>query len=433
MLDQVEGAASPNAAPPAPSPQRAPGFPVVGIGASAGGLEAALKLFESIPTDAGMAFVLVQHLDPDYASQLPTLIARATTLPVHEASDKLLVAPNQIYVIPPNADLTIAHGILHIQPRTDRHGAHMPINAFLRALAEDQRERAVGVILSGAGSDGTQGLRAIKAAGGITVAQEPASAKYESMPRSAIVAGVVDLILPPEAIARELVRIIENPALAPAETLTADAALPADADDLNTIFALLRNATRIDFSGYKPATVTRRIKRRMALHQIEKLAGYSRFLQTNAAELDTLCQDLLIDVTRFFRDPAVFEALKAVVFPRLAQTITPEMPIRVWVPGCASGEEAYSIAICLVEFFSERAATPPIQLFATDINEAALVKARAGIYSDSIAQDVSAERLRRFFTRTEAGYRISKPIRGLCVSSLDTTSRAIRRSRAWTC
>jgi two-component system CheB/CheR fusion protein len=291
----------------------------------------------------------------------------------------------------------------------------MPINAFLRALAEDQRERAVGVILSGTGSDGTEGLRAIKAAGGITVAQDPASAKYDSMPHSAIAAGVADIILPPEDIARELVRIGQSPALVRAQALPADETPPAGAGELNAIFSLLRRASGIDFSGYKPATVTRRIKRRMLLHQIEKLAGYIRYLQTNAAEIDALYQDLLIDVTQFFRDPEVFEALKARVLPRLTENRTAETPVRVWVPGCATGEEAYSIAICLLEFFSERGSIPSVQLFATDINEAALVKARAGIYPDSIAQDVSAERLRQFFTRTEAGYRISKPVRDLCV------------------
>jgi two-component system CheB/CheR fusion protein len=299
----------------------------------------------------------------------------------------------------------------------------MPINVFLHALAEDQHERAIGVILSGTGSDGTQGLRAIKSVGGITVAQEPASAKYDSMPNSAITAGVVDLVLQPEDIARELMRISRNPALAPAPLLPADAALAAGADDLNTIFFLLRRATRIDFSGYKPATVMRRIKRRMVLHQIESLARYVRYLQTNAAEIDTLYQDLLIDVTQFFRDPPVFEALKAIVFPHLAQTIAPETPLRVWTPGCATGEEAYSIAICLLEFFGEHGPTPPMQMFATDINDVALVKARAGVYPDSIAQDVSPERLRRFFTRTEEGYRISKQIRDMCVFTRQDVTR----------
>jgi len=423
MSDRPEGATSTNVVPHAPSPARAPGFPIVGIGASAGGLEAALKLFEPIPHDVGIAFVLVQHLDPDHASQLTALLARATTLPVHEVSDELPVAPNQIYVIPPQADLTIAQGVLHLQQRADRHGSHMPVDAFLRALAEDQGERAVGVILSGTGSDGTQGLRAIKAAGGITVAQEPASAKYDGMPRSAIAAGVVDLVLLPQDIVRELVRISQNPARPPAPILPADEALPAGADDLNTIFFLLRSASGIDFSGYKPATITRRLKRRMALHKIEKLASYIRYLQSTPTELDALYQDLLIDVTQFFRDPEVFAALKEVVFPRLAQSTSPETPIRVWVPGCASGEEAYSIAICLVEFFGERTSSPPFQLFATDINEAALVKARAGVYPDTIAQDVSPERLRRFFTRTETGYRVSKPIRDLCLFARQDVTR----------
>jgi two-component system, chemotaxis family, CheB/CheR fusion protein len=332
-------------------------------------------------------------------------------------------APNQIYVIPPQADLTIAQGVLHLQRRADRHGSHMPIDAFLHTLAANQQERAIGVILSGTGSDGTQGLRAIKAAGGITVAQEPPSAKYDGMPRSAIAAGVVDLVLPPEDMVREIVRIGQNPARTPAQILPGDAALPAGTDDLNTIFFLLRRASGIDFSNYKPATITRRIKRRMALHQIEKLAGYVRYLQTTPAELDALYQDLLIDVTGFFRDPEVFAALKEVVFPRLALSTNPETPIRVWVPGCASGEEAYSIAICLLEFFGERASTPPVQMFATDINEAALVTARAGVYPERIAQDVSGERLRRFFTRTETGYQISKPIRDLCVFARQDVTR----------
>ena len=371
-----------------------------------------------------MAFVLVQHLDPDHASQLTALLARATALPVHDASDGLPVVPNQIYVIPPNADLTIAQGILHIQPRADRHGIHLPIDAFLRALAEDQRERAVGVILSGTGSDGTQGLRAIKAAGGITVAQEVASAKYDGMPRSAIAAGVVDLVLPPQDMVRELIRISQNPPRARAQILPADDALPADADDLNTIFFLLRSASGIDFSGYKPATITRRVKRRMALHKIEKLAGYVRYLQTTPAELDALYQDLLIDVTAFFRDPEVFAALKEGVFPRLALSTNPETPIRVWVPGCATGEEAYSIAICLLEFLGERASTRPCP----DVRAPTSARRRsrkpgpASIPTVS-PQDVSAERLRRFFASTAEGYRISKPIRDLCVFARQDVTR----------
>jgi len=409
---------STDAAPDQPGarmPPQSAVFPIVGIGASAGGLEAATRLFEHLPADTGMAFVLVQHLDPDHASQLAILIARITRLPVREAGDGMRAVPNEVYIIPPNADLTIARGVLRVLPRGDHTGLRLPIDMFLRALAEDQHERAIGVILSGTGSDGTQGLRAIKAAGGITFAQEAASAKYDGMPRSAIAAGAVDLVLTPEDIARELARIGGNPALRPGASAPARPATAEDGDGMSTIFSLLRGAHGIDFSSYKPATIERRIKRRMVLQRIERLDAYVRYLRANASERDALYQDLLIDVTRFFRDQEVFDALKRDVFPRLDQGNAPDAPIRVWVPGCATGEEAYSIAICLMEFFGEHTETRALQVFATDVNETALATARAGAYPEGIAHDVSPERLRRFFTRTEEGYRISKTIRNLCV------------------
>lgn len=390
-------------------------FPIVGIGASAGGLEAAIRLFEQISSDAGLAFVFVQHLDPDHASMLSVLLGRISALPVYEAVDGMTVASNTIYVIPPNTDLTISKGVLRVQRSEDRRGQHLRIDSFLRALAEDQQERAIGVILSGTGSDGTMGLRAIKAAGGITFAQDLDSAKYDGMPHSAIVAGVVDLVLPPEDIARELMRLRSYPALGAAPLSLADHTPPEGGNNLNKIFFLLRRAHKVDFSYYKQATIRRRIKRRMILQRIEKLEDYVRFLQISSSELDALYQDLLIDVTSFFRDPDAFAALSQVVFPQILQNNGADSPIRIWVPACATGEEVYSIAICLQEFFDERRIARTFQIFATDVNEVALAKARIGVYPETIADFISPEHLRRYFTRAENGYRISKLIRDMCI------------------
>jgi two-component system, chemotaxis family, CheB/CheR fusion protein len=390
-------------------------FPVVGIGASAGGLEAFTKLLKHLPGDTGMAFVLVQHLDPTHASALTEILSRATAMPVTEVKDGMRVEPDHVYVIPPNTNMAILHRILSLMPRTEKHGLHLPIDYFLHSLAEDRRGRSVGVILSGTASDGTVGLKAIKAEGGITFAQDERSAKYDGMPRSAILSGFVDCILPPEGIARELVRLSRHPYVMLSREAQTREWASGETDILNKVFILLRTHTGVDFTDYKHTTIRRRIQRRMLLHQIDRMEQYVQLLQQHAEEVEALYQDLLINVTSFFRDPDSFRMLRKKMFPRLLKTRGPDQTIRVWVPGCSTGEEAYSIAISLLESIGDKRAEIPVQIFATDISGAAIEKARAGVYPKSIEQDVSAERLRRFFVKSEHGYQIKKAVREMCV------------------
>ncbi len=390
-------------------------FPIVGIGASAGGLEAFTQLLVALPLDTGLAFVLVQHLAPQHESMLTVLLSHATPLPIHEARDGMRIEASHIYVIPPNTNLAVLHGRLSLMPRTEARGQHLPVDFFLRSLAADQKSRAIGVILSGTASDGTEGLRAIKAEGGLTFAQDEKSAKYNGMPHSAIAAGVVDFVLPPEGIARELARIGRHPCVALSVAAKPEDVWPASDEDLSKVFILLRSATAVDFSFYKPTTLKRRIARRMMLQKVESLANYVRFLKQTPGEVAALYQDLLINVTSFFREPEVFEALKKRAFPGFLKDRPARTPIRVWVPGCSTGEEAYSMAIALLEFLGARGASMPVQVFATDISDVAIDKARAGIYPAGIAADVSAARLRRFFVKHEGGFQISKAVRNVCV------------------
>src|SRR5205809_1146424 len=400
---------------PEPQQSRRGLFPIVGVGASSGGLEAFTQLLKALGPGTGMAYVLVQHLDPSHESALTELLAKATEMPVRQVTDATPVEPNHVYVIPPNVDMIISQGILRLTARTETRGYHMPIDRFLRSLAEDQGSNAIGVILSGTASDGTLGLAATKAEGGITFAQDEKSAKFDGMPQSAIAAGCVDFVLPPDAIGRKLERIRAHPYLAPASSSRTPELVPDGDPQLKNILHLLRMANEVDFSDYKPATVKRRILRRMALHQIGTLKDYVQLLRHHPAEVEALHEDLLIKVTSFFRDPAAFEALKAEVFPGILKHRSPEEPIRVWVPGCSTGEETYSQAIALLEFLGHRSADIPIQLFGTDLSQESIGKARAGIYPESIVADVSPERLRRFFAKVEVGYRINKTIRDMCV------------------
>jgi two-component system CheB/CheR fusion protein len=390
-------------------------FPVVGIGASAGGLEAFTKLLQHLPNDTGMAFVLVQHLDPTHASALTEILSRATAMLVTEVRDGMRVEPNHVYVIPPNTNMAILHDLLSLMPRTEKQGLHLPIDYFLRSLAEDRRGRAVGVILSGTASDGTLGLQAIKAEGGVTFAQDEQSAKYDGMPRSAIMSGFVDCVLPPEGIARELARLSRHPYVMLSKEAQSREWASGETDVLNKIFILLRTHTGVDFTDYKHTTIRRRIQRRMLLHQIDRMDQYVQFLQQHADEVEALYQDLLINVTSFFRDPDSFRALRKKMFPRLLKNRRPDQSLRVWVPGCSTGEEAYSIAISLLESIGDKRGEIPIQIFATDISGPAIEKARAGVYPKSIVQEVSAERLRRFFVKSDHGYQIKKAVREMCV------------------
>jgi two-component system, chemotaxis family, CheB/CheR fusion protein len=397
-----------------PRPQ-SKSVPVVGVGASAGGLEAFQQLLNHLPTTTGMAFVLVQHLAPRHESMLTELLSRSTKIPVQEVKDGMKVAPDHIYVIPPNSNMVISDGVLHLMPRRETDLQHMPIDCFLTSLAEDRKGQAIGVILSGTASDGTLGLKAIKAEGGIAFAQDEKTAKYDSMPRSAIAAGCVDFILPPEGIAKELARIGRHPYLIQTMAAEADETLAAGEDEINQILALVRGATGDDFTWYKQNTIKRRIKRRMVLQKMDKLAQYLRYLRGNSQELQELYLDFLINVTGFFRDRGVYQVLKKKVLPVLLKNRAADSPLRFWVPGCSTGEEAYSIAICALEFLGDAKSNIPVQIFGTDISERAIEKARAGNYPESITADVSPERLRRFFAPAPGGYRIAKSIRDMCI------------------
>jgi two-component system CheB/CheR fusion protein len=385
------------------------------VGASAGGLEAFQQLLNHLSATTGMAFVLVQHLAPLHESMLTELLSRSTKIPVHEVKDGMKVAPDHIYVIPPNSSMVISDGVLHLMPRRESELQHMPIDCFLTSLAEDRKAKAIGVILSGTASDGTLGLKAVKAEGGITFAQDEKTAKYDSMPRNAIAAGCVDFILPPEGIAKELARIGRHPYLIQTTAAEADETLAAGDDEINQILALVRGASGDDFTWYKMNTIKRRIKRRMVLHKTDKLAQYVRYLRGNNQELQELYQDFLINVTGFFRDREVYQVLKKKVLPVLLKNRPADSPLRFWVPGCSTGEEAYSIAICALEFLGAAKSNITIQIFGTDISEAAVEKGRNGNYPESITADVTPERLRRFFSPAPGGYRIAKSIRDVCI------------------
>ncbi|HUE69334.1 MAG TPA: chemotaxis protein CheB [Pirellulaceae bacterium] len=386
-------------------------FPVVGVGASAGGLEAFTQLLKALPADTGMAFVLVQHLAPSHPSALAEILSRATKMPVLEVRDEPTVEPNNVYVIPPDRSIIIVQGVLQLLPREGR-GAHHPIDQFFRALATEQRHRAIGVVLSGTATDGTIGLEEIKAEGGITFAQD-ATAQHEGMPHSAIASGCVDFVLPPDGIAREIVRIAHHPYVVP----EAEVGETSNKPDLDQIVQILRHGTGVDFTGYKFNTLYRRITRRMVFRKLDSLAEYVQCLRQTPAEIEALYSDILIGVTSFFRDKESFEALKTQVFPRLIQDRSKHDPVRLWTLGCSTGQEAYSLAMAFTEAAEAAGSSVPIQLFASDLNAAGIEKARAGVYPKDIEQDVSAERLRRFFTEVDGSYRIAKSIRDACVFS----------------
>jgi two-component system CheB/CheR fusion protein len=391
------------------------GVPVVGIGASAGGLEVFKLLLADLPADTGFAIVFIQHLDPNHHSMLAEILARATAMPVSEAADGMPLEGNHVYVIPANADLTLAHGALKLAPRTQTPGSHMPIDRFLRSVADQCGSRAIGVILSGAGSDGSAGVEAIKAAGGVTFAQDAATARFATMPQAAVATGCVDFVLPPKRISAELVRIGRHPYIADALLAQPEGTPAAEEERFASILAVLRRATGVDFSLYREKMIKRRILRRLALRNIDGLAEYCERLESDSDELKALQRDLLISVTSFFRDRDSFECLKRVAFPRILQGRPANETIRVWVAGCATGEEAYSIAISLQEYLNETGAAFPVQIFASDLSLAAIEKARTGRYFENITADLTHERLNRYFTRIEGGYQINKNLREMCV------------------
>ncbi len=379
-----------------------------------------------------MAFVLVQHLDPEHESALAQILSRLTKMPVHEVTSNTRVTPNGVYVIPPNADMRLVRGVLKLEPRSRSARAHHSIDTFFESLAEDLGQRAIGVVLSGTASDGTLGLEAIKAANGITMAQD-GSAKYESMPRCAIASGCVDMVLAPDAIAVELARIARHPYVLGQSVLISDALsedralsraalgargqpLPATADSavFEHILLLLRNRTGVDLSQYKSNSLERRTMRRMVLAKVQTPSDYLEFLLADPEELQRLYGDLLISVTEFFRNPEVFEKLKESVICGLMAKNSGK-PLRVWVPACATGQEAYSFAMAFMECVEDNVAYPALQIFATDVNEAVLNKGRAAFYTHSAVQNVSPARLKRFFVEEPLGYRVAKELRQLVV------------------
>jgi two-component system CheB/CheR fusion protein len=385
---------------------------VVGIGASAGGLEALTRLLSTAPSDAGMAFVVIQHLDPKHESMLAGILGRATSMPVHEVADGMRVSPDTVFVIPPNRNMTVDDGAFKLTPYRRVRGWHMPIDDFFESLAAAYGPRSVAVVLSGAASDGTAGLRRIKAEGGITFAQDEASARFPEMPRAAIQSGFADFVFPPERIGEELAAIGRHPAMREAPH---DDSAPID-PLLDRILATLRTETGVDFSAYRKTTIRRRIRRRMILRKIGRVDEYADYLRQNRGEeIPALFEDILITVTSFFRDPETFELLARQVFPKLLKDRPVASPIRIWIAGCSTGEEVYSIAIALFEAMTADQGMLPVQIFATDISESALRRARAGVYPLSIESDVSPDRLRRFFVREENGYRIVKSIRDVCI------------------
>lgn len=399
------------------------GFFVVGIGASAGGLAAFEAFFSGMPVDAetGMAFVLVQHLAPDHKSLLSELVKRYTRMQVFEVEDGMQVKPNCAYIIPPNRDMAFANGALQLLEPVAPRGQRLPIDFFFRSLARDQRERAVCIVLSGTGSDGTLGLRAIKGEGGMVMAQNPESTEYDGMPRSAIATGLVDYVLPPAEMPAQLI------AYTGSATGPRRSSIPPNGtgeEELERIYCLIREQTGRDFSGYKQNTIGRRIERRMAVHQIERLEGYIQLLQQTPAEVEALFFDLLIGVTQFFRDSEAFQVLEAQLLPQLIANKAVDASIRIWVPGCSTGEEAYSIAMLLREQLDARTRRCKIQVFATDIDPRAIDMARAAVYPASIATDVSPERLARHFSVLEGGgYRINGALRDLLIFSEHDVTR----------
>jgi two-component system CheB/CheR fusion protein len=402
-------------------------FPIIGVGASAGGLEAFVQLISNAPIDSGMAFVLVQHLDPSHPSLSTDILSRSTSMKVQEVQNGIAVLANNIYVIPPNYNMELCSGHLNLLPRPESAEKHLTIDYFFHSLAQAQGSRAIGVVLSGTGSDGTQGLKEIQAKGGITCAQQPATAKYDGMPKHAIAAGVADLILSPETIVKELAEVVthnytisdkaQNSVEIESPDLDTSHTNSPDRETLFKIFKLVRAQTNVDFTYYKFATINRRIERRMMVQKIKSLELYAEYLREHPAEVIALYDDILINVTEFFRDPDAFFVLRELVFPHLIRNKSENDPIRIWIPGCSTGEEVYSIAIALMEFLEKKKILLSIQIFATDISQHCIQRARAGIYADGILKNVSKIRLEKYFERVNDEYRIKLAVRDCCLFS----------------
>jgi two-component system, chemotaxis family, CheB/CheR fusion protein len=386
---------------------------IVAVGASAGGLEAFSQVLEHLDRKPDIAFIFIQHLSPQHSSALPELLGPKTNLSVVQATNGIVIAPNHVYVIPPNVHMDVIDGRLHLLPRPTDRTQFTPIDFFFQSVARWARDRAIGVVLSGTASDGSAGIREIKTLGGITIAQKPDTARHDGMPRAAIATGMVDLVLSPQEIAENLSRVRWHPYLLTQTAADAVGATFTDAQ-FREIFTILRRSSGIDFKQYKMPTIRRRVLRRMALLRLTDPSAYVTYLGEHTAEARALSQDLLIHVTRFFRDPDAFAVLQAQVFEEIAKQ-NREEPVRIWVPGVATGEEAYSVAICLLESLGEHVTERRIQIFATDVSESAIDRARAGTYPANIAADVSPERLKKFFTKSDSGFRVVKMLRDMCV------------------
>ena len=387
---------------------REKGFPVIGIGASAGGLEAFSTLFRKMPQDTGMAFILIQHIEPSHVGNMVGLIQRQTAMPVVEVKDNgLAVEPNHLYMIPPNREISVFDGRLKLGDQVETSMRHS-IDLFFRSLAEDLGERAICIILSGTGSDGTAGARAIKAQAGLVIAQDPDDAAYEGMPRSAVDAGVADMVLPAADIAGKLVEYVKEAYGLPAQRRRQ--AVEKSADLLKQIFSIIRSKTRRDFSGYKPSTIRRRIERRMGINHIEEMNDYVRLLKESSEEVSELTRDFLIQVTSFFRDPEAFESLKPHMKALIRQK-GPREEIRAWTVGCSTGEEAYSVAMIIDECLREMDRDNDYHVFGTDLDSSGIDMARSGIYPESITADVTPERLKRYFAREESRFRVNQELR----------------------
>ncbi|MDQ7825972.1 MAG: chemotaxis protein CheB [Candidatus Eremiobacteraeota bacterium] len=391
-------------------------FPVVGIGASAGGLKALETFFSHVPENIGMAFVVVQHLSPHYKSIMGELLKRHTKLDVVEVKDGVMLRENSVYLNPPDKELSLIRGVLHLMPMDRAKGMSFPIDSFFRSLADDRAEQAICILLSGSGTDGTLGLEAVKGAGGMTMAQEEQQAEYSGMPHSAIKTGLVDFVLPVEHMAGEIIKYVKHPYVGgPKKSAAISKQLEAYSQK---ILLLLRSAKRHDFTHYKQSTIMRRIERRMAVHKLDNIAIYYRYFQENPQESEALFKELLIGVTSFFRDSDAFRQLEERVVPEIVKRHENDLAVRVWVPGCATGEEAFSIAMLIVEAMNRQEKQLYVQIFATDIDGAAIDNARAGVYPESIAADVSPERLKRFFVKEGSLYRIKKEVREMIIFSL---------------
>jgi len=389
-------------------------FPIVGIGASAGGLEALVSFLGNVPKNSGLAFVIVQHMEQTRKSVLEELLQSATNMKVMQVKDNISIQPDCVYVIPPNKDMSIQHRVLHLSDHIAPHTLQLPIDFFFRSLADDQQDSSIGVILSGMGTDGTLGLKAIKEKGGIVFIQEPSSAKFDGMPGSAIAAGLADVISPVDTLPSKIVDYLENkPLIKRTEEDPADNVVSS----FDNIMILLRSQTGHDFSSYKKNTIDRRIERRMGVHQIDKIATYVLYLQKNPQELDLLFKEFLIGVTSFFREPMEWKLLKDKVLPAILAERAPSNTIRVWVSGCSTGEEAYSLAIVFKEVLAQLEPSQDfsMQIFATDLDREAIDKAREGVFSANIAEDMSSERLKRYFVKVDRGYQVIKSIRDMVI------------------